>query len=126
MANFKVVISDPKTGKAYQVEISGAEANAFLGRKIGEIVDGIVVRLPGYKLKITGGSDKDGFPMRPDVEGPVRKRLLLAAGPGFHPRRKGERRRKMVRGNTISPDIVQINTVIVEYGSTPIEEILKK
>jgi len=123
MATFKVVVSDPKSGKAFQVEITGEKARAFIGKKIGDIVDGSAVDMPGYKLKITGGTDKDGFPMRPDIHGPVRKRVLLSSGPGFKPRRKGERRRKTVRGNTISEDIVQINTVVVEYGEKPFEEI---
>ncbi len=125
MATFKVVISDPKSGKAKQIELSGDKANAFLGKKIGDVIDGSVIGLAGYKLKITGGTDKDGFPMRPDVHGAVRKRVLLSAGPGFKPRRPGERRRKTVRGNTISEDIVQINTVIVEYGEKSLEELLE-
>jgi small subunit ribosomal protein S6e len=50
--------------------------------------------------------------MRPDIPGPVKKRALLSAPPGFHPREDGERRRKTVRGNTIAPDITQINTKI--------------
>ena len=45
--------------------------------------------------------------------GGVKKRVLLSGPPGFHPKEKGERRRKMIRGNTITEDIVQINTVIV-------------
>jgi small subunit ribosomal protein S6e len=77
-------------------------------------------------LKITGGSDKDGFPMHPDVEGIGRKRILLTGPPGFHPRLKGERRRKTVRGNTISEDIVQINCKIVKRGEKPIEELVPK
>lgn len=125
MATFKVVISDPKSGKAKQIELSGDKANAFLGKKIGDVIDGSVIGLAGYKLKITGGTDKDGFPMRPDVHGAVRKRVLLSTGPGFKPRRPGERRRKTVRGNTISEDIVQINTVIVEYGEKSLEELLE-
>src|SRR6266571_4763955 len=78
MAEFKAVIADPKTGKAYKKDITGHYANALIGKKIGEDLDGLYVGLPGYKLQITGGSDKDGFPMRSDLPGPRRKRLLLS------------------------------------------------
>ncbi|OYT37942.1 MAG: 30S ribosomal protein S6e, partial [Desulfurococcales archaeon ex4484_58] len=69
--------------------------------------------LKNVQLEIRGGSDNSGFPMRPDIPGGVKKRVLLSSPPGFHPREKGERRRKTVRGNTITDDIVQINTVII-------------
>jgi small subunit ribosomal protein S6e len=124
MTEFKVVIADPKTGKCYQREITGAKANYLIGKSIGEVIDGVFVDLPGYQLKITGGTDKDGFPMRPDVSGARRVRLLLSGGVGFHPKRKGMRKKKMVRGNVISPEIVQINMVVVRYGPQGVEELL--
>ncbi|MEM1507444.1 MAG: 30S ribosomal protein S6e [Candidatus Bathyarchaeia archaeon] len=114
MAKFKIIVSDPKTGKSKSVEVEGARATPLIGRKIGDIVDGSVVGMPGVKLIITGGSDKDGFPMRPDVHGGVKTRILLSSGVGFKPKDKGERRRKMVRGNTITEDILQINMRIME------------
>ncbi len=124
MVEFKVVVNDVKNGKSYQIPVSGAHANSLIGKKIGEEVDGIFVSLPGYKLQITGGTDKDGFPMRPDFPGMGKRRLLLSGGVGYNPDRKGKRKKKMVRGNTISADIVQINMKIVKYGSKPIEELL--
>ncbi len=114
MPEFKVVISDPKSGKAEQVEVKGEQAARLVGLKIGDIIDGSLVGKPGVKLKIRGGSGRAGEPMRPDVHGGVKKYVLLSGPPGFHPREKGERRRKLVRGNVITEDIVQINTVIVE------------
>ena len=126
MAEFKVVLNDPQTGKSYQREIGGTKANSLIGKRIGEEIDGVFVDLPGYKLQITGGTDKDGFPMRKNLQGARRKKLLLKGGIGFHPKRKGERRRKMVRGNTISEEIVQINMKIVQYGPKPIEEAVKE
>ncbi len=126
MATFKVVINDTQTGKSYQKEISGTKANSLIGKRIGEEIDGVFVDLPGYKLVITGGTDKDGFPMRKNLQGPRRKKLLLKGGIGFHPTRKGMRKKKMVRGNTISADIVQINMKIVQYGPKPIEEAIKE
>lgn len=125
MATFKLVISNPKTGIAKQVEISGGEAEILVGKRIGDEISakelGLNLReifgdesIPeDAKLKITGGTDKDGFPMRPDVHGPRRVKILLSKGPGFRPREKGERRKKTVHGNTISPNIVQVNLKIV-------------
>ncbi len=126
MATFKVVINDTKTGKSYQKEITGTKANSLIGKRIGQEVDGVFVDLPGYKLLITGGTDKDGFPMRKNLQGARRKKLLLKGGIGFHPTRSGMRKKKMVRGNTISADIVQINMKIVQYGPKPIEEAIKE
>ncbi|KXS41450.1 MAG: 30S ribosomal protein S6e [Methanolobus sp. T82-4] len=123
MADFKVVVSDPKT-KAYQFDVTGAEANKFIGKAIGQTVDGGAVGLQGYTLKITGGSDKSGMVMRPDVPGPKRQKVLVAGGVGYTPVSKGVRRRKMMRGREIAPDIVQINAVVVEYGDKTIEKIL--
>lgn len=80
--------------------------------RIGDEVDGTLIGMPGVRLVIRGGSDRSGAPMRPDLPGPVKRRLLLSQGPGFRPKKKGLRRRKLVRGNTISEDIVQINMVI--------------
>ena len=114
MAKFKLIISDPKTGRSEAVEVEGVKAAPLIGRRIGEIVDGAVAGKPGVKLLITGGTDKDGFPMRWDVHGGVKARVILAGGPGFHPRREGERRRKTVRGNMITEDVVQVNMRIVE------------
>ncbi|MCD6466143.1 30S ribosomal protein S6e [Candidatus Bathyarchaeota archaeon] len=118
MAKFKIVVSDPASGKAKTIEVEGDKATPLIGRKIGDVVDGAIVGMPGKKLLITGGSDKDGFPMRPDVHGGVKMRVLLSGGAGFKPKNKGERRRKTVRGNTITEDIVQINVKIVEGDKT--------
>ncbi len=126
MAEFKANISDPKTGKSYQLLISGQKANPILGKKIGEKMDGIFVEMPGYKLEITGGSDKDGFPMRSDLPSARRTKLLISKGLGFKPHMHGERRRKTMRGNTVSPDITQLNLKVITRGPRPIEELLAK
>lgn len=123
MADFKVVVSDPKT-KSYQFDVKGPEANKFIGKAIGQDIDGAVVGLAGYKLLITGGSDKSGMVMRPDLPGPKRKKILVATGVGYAPKANGMRRRKMMHGKEISPDIIQINTKVVEYGEKSIEEIV--
>jgi small subunit ribosomal protein S6e len=121
MAKFKVIVSDPETGTSKIVEVEEARAAPFIGRKIGETVDGAVVDLPAHKLRITGGSDKDGVPMRANVHGGVRRNVVLSGGVGFNPHNKGERRRKTVRGNVITDEIAQINTKIVEKPKKPAE-----
>ena len=124
LATFKFVVNDPETRKSYQVEIEQSKALGLIGKKIGDEFSGDIIGLPGYTLKITGGTDKDGFPMHPRVDGMGRKKVLLTGPPCFHPKRKGERRRKTVRGNTISEDIAQINCKIVKKGEKPIEELI--
>ncbi len=114
MAKFKVIVSDPTDGTSKVVEVEEARAAPFIGRKIGEIVEGAVLDLPAHKLQIMGGSDKDGVPMRLDVHGGVRRSVILSGGSGYNPPDKGQRKRKMVRGNVITDDIVQINAKIVE------------
>ncbi|MCW1298470.1 MAG: 30S ribosomal protein S6e [Candidatus Parvarchaeota archaeon] len=122
----KIVISDPKSGKSFQRELSKEEEEKLYGKKIGEIVKGEVLNLPGYELQITGGSDKSGFPMRSDVHGSRKVKVLLSSPPGFKPRKKGERRRKSVRGNVVSAEIVQLNTKVVKEGEKKLDEIFVK
>jgi small subunit ribosomal protein S6e len=107
--------------KAWQIAVPEDVAIKLSGLKIKDEFDGGLIGLPGKRLRITGGTDATGIPMRPDVPGASRKRILISNPPGFHPREEGERRRKLVRGNTI-PDprgerrktaLAQLNTVIV-------------
>ena len=105
-----LIISDPKTGKSQRVEIDEAGMGTILGMRIGETIDGTIAGLAGYMIQLTGGCDKDGFPMRPDIHGGVKNRVLLSGGVGFHPRgEKGKRRKKMVRGNTVTPETTFLN-----------------
>ena len=114
MAKFKIIVSDPETGKSSVAEVEESRAVPLIGRRIGEALDGSIVGLSGHKVLVTGGCDEAGFPMRPDVHGGVKSRILLSGGVGYRAREKGIRRRKTVRGNTITEDIVQINMKIVE------------
>lgn len=99
--------------RAWQIRVSGDRARSFVGLRVGDRISGEVIGLKNIELEIRGGSDNSGFPMRPDIPGGVKKKILLSNPPGFHPTRRGERRKKIVRGNTITEDIVQINTVII-------------
>jgi|SRR5271157_1256807 len=126
MADFKLVVSDPKTGKAYNLDVAGPKTIKFIGKPIGSEIDGEAAGLTGYTLVITGGSDKDGVPMRKDLPGQARRKLLVSGGIGYHPVSEGMRKRKTVRGNEISAELVQVNVSVKEYGPKPIEEIVPK
>ena len=114
MAKFKVVVSDPETGKSSVIEVEESRAVPLVGRKIGETINGAALDLSGHKVLITGGTDKAGFPMRPDVHGGVKKKVLLRGGVGYKAADRGIRRRKTIRGNVVTEDIAQINVKIVE------------
>lgn len=124
MPIWKIVISEPETKKSFQLEVDQGKTIGLVGKRIGDEFSGDIIGLGGYTLKITGGTDRDGFPMHPLVRGPGRKRVLLTSPPCFHPKMKGERRRKTVRGNTISEDIAQINVKIIKKGEKPLEELI--
>ena len=126
MADFRVTVSDSKSKLAYQVAVTGPAANKMIGKKIGEVVGGDIAGMAGYTLKVTGGTDKDGFAMRGDLPGPARRKILVAGGVGYIPKADGVKKRKSMRGHEISSDISQINTVIVEYGQKPLSEIFVK
>ncbi len=120
MAKFKLIISDPTTGKSSASEIEGARAQALVGRSLGEIIDGSALGIGQGKLRISGGCDKNGIPMRGDVHGGVKKYIVLSSGPGFNPTRHGERRRKLVRGKIITDETYQIN--LTSHKATEAEQ----
>lgn len=126
MAEFKLVLSDPKIKKAFQMEVKSPDADRFLGLKLGDTVRGEAFNLAGFEFQITGGSDKQGFPMRKDVQGPRRVSALIGSGPGIRSPKKGERKRKSVRGNQISEDIAQINLKVTKEGHVNLAKALGK
>ncbi|MEM4161436.1 MAG: 30S ribosomal protein S6e [Thermoplasmata archaeon] len=125
MVEFKANVATPE-GKTYAFPVWGNYANSLIGKKIGDEVDGLFVGLPGYKLVITGGSDNAGFPMRKDIAGQKRVKVLLSESTGFHPKKKGLRKKVSVRGNTISPETAQINMKIIAKGPHPVEKLLEE
>ncbi|MBI3037390.1 30S ribosomal protein S6e [Candidatus Woesearchaeota archaeon] len=125
MAEFKVVISDPKTGLSVQREVKDPAAKAFLGLKIGDSIKGETIDLQGYEFEITGGSDFCGFPMRKDVLGVGRKKILAYSGIGVRKQEKGMLQRKTVCGNTIHAKIAQVNLKAVKVGPTDIFSTVK-
>ncbi len=126
MARIRLVIGDPKTGKTLQLELSEQKSRILLGKTITEIVDWASLGFPGYQFKISGGSDSDGTPMRPDIHGAVRKRPLLKGGIGYRSTIQGKRRRRLICGNEVTDRIVQVNVKIVTHGSKPLLEHIEK
>ena len=124
MADFQVVVGDPDEGTTYAVDVDGQDANRFVGRSVGETVDGDAVGLGGYELEITGGSDTSGRPMREDVGGTETAAILLEGGVGFDPTVDGERKRVTVRGAEVSEETRQINARIVARGDDAIDDLL--
>ena len=122
MAEFKIVIGDPKTKKSFQKVVGEADAKFFMGKKIGDKFKGESIDLTGYEFEITGGSDDSGFPMRKDVSGVMRKKILTAGGVGFISKRKGMRKRKTVAGNTIYDKTSQINVKVLKHGKKALGE----
>ena len=143
MKELKFAVGNPGTKKTYKIEKSKSESQSFIGMKVGQEFKGELLGLDGYTIKITGGSDSAGVPMRPEIEGTVKKRILLNTGDiGFRAKRyhnvpegegakkklketrKGERRRKAVRGNSIAEDTVQVNCKVIKAGKETPEKLL--
>lgn len=118
MAKFQLIVSDPKSETSKAASLEGTKAQALVGKSIGEEIDGKLLGLGNVKLKITGGTDKDGVPMRFDIQGAARKRAILSGGVGYRPDNDGERQRRLVRGRTISEETLQINSVVVSGAAT--------
>jgi small subunit ribosomal protein S6e len=117
LANLKLTISDIK-GKSVSKELKDSDANPLLGLQLGSEADASIVGLTG-KLKLTGGSDKSGVPMRTDIHGATRKRVLLVKGVGLQDVEYGQRKRKLMRGNMVSEEIYQLNCKF--DGELPVE-----
>ncbi len=83
--------------------------------------DSVGPEFKDYIFKITGGNDKQGFPMKQGVMHPTRVRLLLAKGHScYRPRRTGERKRKSVRGCIVGPDLAVLSLVVVKQGENEV------
>lgn len=135
MVNFKLVIG-LKDGKCVQKQLQDPYSGFLIGKKIGDAVSGDSIGIEGYEFQITGGSDFCGFPMRADVPGINRKRILSIAGTkgvrGYYKKKnkgkiitkkigKGVRIRKTVCGNTIHDKISQVNLKVLKEGAQPIQ-----
>jgi len=120
----KLNISCPATGCQKPIAIDDdKKLSIFYGRRMGQEVEGDALgdEFKGYVFKITGGNDKDGFSMKQGVLVQGRVRLLMKEGHScYRPRRRGERKRKSVRGCIVGPDLSVIALAIVKNGEQPI------
>ncbi len=120
----KIVLSDPEEKRAHNIELDESKLAVLIGRKIGDKISGSDLGLTGYELVIKGGSDKDGTPMKRDVHGAIRKRVLIGKGAGHRQKEYGIIKRKLVRGNVITGDIIQVNAAVSKKGKKPLAELL--
>ena len=119
------VVLGAKDGKTYNIEAKDEGANLFLGKSIGDVVNATPLGLKGYEIKITGGSDKSGFPMRKDINKSGRASALLSGkSVGYRPEQDGVRKRKTVVGTIIDDNISQINAQVVKAGNDPIDKLI--
>jgi small subunit ribosomal protein S6e len=110
-------------GNTHKVILEGEKRIPLYGLSVGQEFEGNIIEvaeLDGYTLKITGGSDDSGTPLRQDLKGSGFRRLLLKGGVGFTPKRSGERRKKRVRGAEIQDDVAQLNLKVIKAGSSPL------
>jgi len=126
----KLNISYPPTGAQKCIEIDDEKKlRAFYDKRMSQEVNGEEVgeQYKGYVFKISGGNDKQGFPMKQGVLTNTRVRLLLRANTTcYRPRRDGERKRKSVRGCIVGADISVLHLVIVKKGDEEVEGLTDK
>uniref|UniRef100_A0A2K6T2Y0 Small ribosomal subunit protein eS6 n=1 Tax=Saimiri boliviensis boliviensis TaxID=39432 RepID=A0A2K6T2Y0_SAIBB len=94
----KLNISFPATGcqKLIEVDDERKLCTFYEKRMVTEVAaDALGEEWKGYVVRISGGNDKQGFPMKQGVLTHGRVRLLLSKGHScYRPRRTGERKRK--------------------------------
>ena len=108
----KVNVSNPKVGRTVQKEVTADQVGLLVGRKIGQEIDLGPLGFSGAKGVIRGGSDAQGVPMRPEIQGPVRKKLVISKSIGLRNAEFGQKKKKTVRGNTVSDQTAQINIMV--------------
>jgi len=116
----KINAGIPSTKKCFQWEVDDATSKMIFGKKLGQTFKGELVEKPGYEFEITGGSDRTGTPMRRDVEGDRKKKILVVKSVGNKQGRKGMRIRKTMAGNTVGIETVQLNVKVIKEGKTPL------
>ncbi|MFH0962126.1 MAG: 30S ribosomal protein S6e [archaeon] len=124
MVDVRLVVGNPSTKKTHQKMLSPAETGKLANLKIGSKLKGEAFGLPGYELVITGGSDRDGFPMRKGIPGVGKHKPILSGGVGFHPKKDGERRKITVHSENIDQIIAQVNVKVLKIGEKPLEELI--
>merc|ERR1711971_1452343 len=122
--NMKINVALPATGCQKLFEINDEiKVRPFYEKRMGQEVDASTLgdEWAGYVFRITGGNDKQGFPMKQGVLTALRVRLLLSKGHScYRQRRAGERKRKSVRGCIVDGNLSVISVVIVKKGDNDI------
>jgi len=120
----KLNIANPATGQQKLINLEDERRyRLFYDKRMSQEVpaDSLGDEFKGYVLRITGGNDKQGFPMKQGVLLPHRVRLLLSKGHScYHEKRDGERKRKSVRGCIVGPDIAVVALIVVKQGDADI------
>ncbi|SOS80526.1 40S ribosomal protein S6 [Plasmodium sp. gorilla clade G1] len=126
----KLNISNPLNNVQKSIEIDDEKKLLpFMEKRIGNAVpgDSIGEEFTGYVFRITGGNDKQGFPMIQGVLTNNRVRLLFKKGMKcYRPRKKGERKRKSVRGCIVGQDLSALNLTLVKKGVNEIPGLTDK
>jgi small subunit ribosomal protein S6e len=116
----KLNISFPSTGCQKLIEIDDeTKLRHLYDKRMSHEIEGDVLGddFKGYVFRISGGNDKQGFPMKQGILRNDRVRLLLGKGAScFRERRAGARKRRSVRGCIVGPDLSVVNLVVVEKG----------
>ncbi|XP_071846062.1 small ribosomal subunit protein eS6-like [Apostichopus japonicus] len=120
----KLNISFPATGCQKLIEVDDEhKLRAFFDKRMAQEVsaESLGDEWKGYVVRISGGNDKQGFPMKQGVLVHTRVRLLLSKGHScYRPRRKGERKRKSVRGCVVDSNLSVLSLVVVKKGENEI------
>jgi small subunit ribosomal protein S6e len=123
----KLNIAYPATGSQKVIEIEDENRlRAFFDKRISAEVGGEVLgeEFNGYVFRISGGNDKQGFAMKQGILTTQRVRILFHDGMScFRIRKRGERKRKSIRGCIVSADLSVLNLVIVKKGDAEIEGV---
>lgn len=126
----KLNIAYPATGCQKLFEFDDEKkVRIFYDKRISQEVDGSTLgdEWKGYVFRISGGNDKQGFPMKQGVLTNQRVRLLLAKGHScYRPRRTGERKRKSVRGCIVDANLSVLSLVIVKKGEQDVPGLTDK
>ncbi|KAG7349701.1 ribosomal protein S6 [Nitzschia inconspicua] len=121
----KINIACPSTGMQKVIEIDDEKRLQNLyERRMAQEIEGSILgeEFDGYIFRISGGNDKQGFPMRQGVLTNSRVRLLMQKGhKGYRQRRQGERKRKSIRGCIVGQDISVLNLVVTQVGANTVE-----
>lgn len=126
----KLNISNPATGAQKLIDIEDEKKlRSFMDKRISQEVDAGCLgnEWKGYIVKISGGNDKQGFPMKQGILTNNRVRLLMARGMScYRERRSGERRRKSVKGCIVDGNLSVLSLVIVKKGEQEIDGLTNR